>query len=55
MLKILWWLIMAILLVGLAALHEYNEERYKNANILFLISDIGILIALALPIAWLML
>ena len=45
---------MAILLVGLAALHEYNEERYKNANMLFLISDTGMLIALALLIVWLM-
>ena len=46
---------MAMLLVGLAALYEYIEERYKNANMLFLIFDIGILVALALPVVWLML
>ena len=46
---------MAMLLVGLAGLYEYIEGRYKNANMLFLIFDIGILIALALPIVWLML
>ena len=45
---------MAMLLVGLAALYEYTEERYKSANMLFLIFDIGMLIALALPIVWLM-
>ena len=55
MLKASWWLIMAMLLVGLAALYEYTEERYKNANMLFLIFDTGMLIALALPIVWLML
>lgn len=55
MLKASWWLIMAMLLVELAGLYEYIEGRYKNANMLFLIFDIGILIALALPIVWLML
>ncbi|WP_314696307.1 hypothetical protein [Mogibacterium timidum] len=55
MLKISWWLMMVMLLVGLAALYEYIESRYKNANLLFLIFDIGMLIALALPIIWLLL
>ena len=45
---------MAMLLVGLAAVYEYIECRFKNANMLFLIFDIGMLIALALPIVWLM-
>ena len=46
---------MAMLLVGLAAVYEYIEGRFKNANMLLLIFDIGIIIALALPIVWLML
>ena len=54
MIKASWWLIMAMLLVGLAGLYEYIEGRFKNANMLFLIFDIGMLIALALPIVWLM-
>ena len=54
MLKASWWLIMAMLLVGLAVLYEYAEERYKNANMLFLIFDIGMIIALAIPVVWLM-
>lgn len=54
MLKISWWLITAMLLVGLTALYEYTEERYKNANMLFLIFDIGMIIALAIPVVWLM-
>ena len=54
MLKASWWLIMAMLLVGLVGLYEYIEGRFKNANMLFLIFDIGMLIALALPIVWLM-
>lgn len=52
MLKASWWLIMAMLLVGLAALYEYTEERYKNANLIF---DIGMIIAISLPFVWLML
>lgn len=55
MLKASWWLIMAMLLVGLAALYEYTEERYKNANMLFLIFDVGIIVAFAIPVVWLML
>ena len=55
MLKASWWLIMAMLLVGLAALYECTEERYKNANMLFLIFDIGTIVALAIPVIWLML
>lgn len=55
MLKASWWLIMVMLLVGLAALYEYTEERYKNANMLFLIFDIGMIIAISLPFVWLML
>ena len=55
MLKASWYLMVVMLLVGLAALYEYIESRYKNANLLFLIFDIGMLIALALPIVWLML
>lgn len=54
MLKASWWLIMAMLLVGLAALYEYTEERYENANMLFLIFDIGMIVALAIPVVWLM-
>lgn len=54
MLKASWWLIMAMLLVGLAALYEYIEERYKNANMLFLIFDVGMIVAFAIPIVWLM-
>lgn len=46
---------MAMLLVGLAGIYEYIESRYKNANMLFLIFDMGMIIALALPIGWLML
>ena len=45
---------MVMLLVGLVGLYEYIEGRFKNANMLFLIFDIGMLIALALPIVWLM-
>jgi hypothetical protein len=55
MLKASWWLIMTMLLVGLAAIYEYIEGKFKNANILFLIFDIGMIIALAFPIGWLML
>ena len=55
MLKASWWLIMAMLLVGLAGLYEYIEGRYKSANLLFLIFDIGMIVALALPVVWLML
>lgn len=54
MVKASWWLIMAMLLVGLAALYEYTEERYKSANMLFLIFDVGIIVALAIPVVWLM-
>ena len=54
MLKASWWLIMAMLLVGLAGLYEYIEGSYKNANMLFLIFDIGMIVALAIPIVWLM-
>ena len=54
MLKASWWLIMAMLLVGLAALYEYTEERYKNANMLFLIFDVGMIVALAIPVMRLM-
>ena len=54
MLKASWWLIMAMLLVGLAALYEYTEERYKNANMLFLIFDAGMIVSLAIPVMWLM-
>lgn len=54
MLKISWWLIVVMLLVGLAGLYEYIEGRYKNANILFLIFDIGMIVALAIPVMWLM-
>lgn len=54
MLKASWWLIMAMLLVGLAALYEYIEERYKNANMLFLIFDVGMIVAFAIPVVWLM-
>ena len=54
MLKVSWWLIMAMLLVGLAALYEYTEERYKSANMLFLIFDVGMIVALAIPVVWLM-
>ena len=45
---------MAMLLVGLAGLYEYIEGSYKNANMLFLIFDIGMIIALAIPVVWLM-
>ena len=55
MLKASWLLIMAMLLVGLAGLYEYIEGRYKNANMLFLIFDIGMIVALAIPVVWLML
>ena len=55
MLKASWWLIMAMLLVGLAGLYEYIEGRCKNANILFLIFDVGMIVALAIPVVWLML
>ena len=55
MLKASWWLIMAMLLVGLAGLYEYIEGSYKNANMLFLIFDIGMIVALAIPVVWLML
>ena len=55
MLKASWWLIMAMLLVGLAGIYEYIESRYKNANMLFLIFDIGMIVALAIPVVWLML
>lgn len=54
MLKASWLLIMAMLLVGLAALYEYTEERYKSANMLFLIFDVGMIVALAIPVVWLM-
>ncbi len=54
MLKASRWLIMAMLLVGLAALYEYTEERYKNANMLFLIFDVGMIVAFAIPVVWLM-
>lgn len=54
MFKFSWWVIMTMLLVGLAGLYEYIEGRYKNANLLFLIFDIGMIIALVLPIVWLM-
>ena len=54
MFKFSWWLIMAMLLVGLAGLYEYIEGRYKNANLLFLIFDIGMITALVLPVVWLM-
>ena len=54
MLKIWWWLIMTTLLMGLAGLYEYIEGRYKNANLFFLIFDIGIITALVLPVMWLM-
>lgn len=55
MLKISWWLIVAMLLVGLAGLYEYIEGRHKNTNLLFLIFDIGMIVALAIPVVWLML
>lgn len=55
MVKASWWLIMTMLLIGLAAIYEYIEGKFKNANILFLIFDIGMLIVFALPIVWLML
>ena len=55
MLKASWWLIMAMLLVGLAGLYEYIEGSYKNANMLFLIFDIGMIVAIAIPVVWLML
>ena len=55
MFKASWWLIMAMLLVGLAGLYEYIEGSYKNANMLFLIFDIGMIVALAIPVVWLML
>lgn len=45
---------MAMLLVGLAGLYEYIEGSYKNANMLFLIFDIGMIIAFTLPIVWLL-
>ena len=54
MLKISWWLIVVMPLVGLAGLYEYTEERYKNANMLFLIFDVGMIVALAIPVMWLM-
>ena len=46
---------MAMLLVGLAGLYEYIEGRCKNAKILFLIFDVGMIVALAIPVVWLML
>ena len=46
---------MAMLLVGLAGIYEYIEGKFKNANMLFLIFDVGMIIALALPFGWLML
>lgn len=55
MIKASWWLIMAMLLVGLAGIYEYIEGKFKNANMLFLIFDVGMIIALALPFGWLML
>lgn len=54
MLKISWWLIVAMLLVGLAGLYEYIEGRHKNANLLFLIFDVGMIVAFAIPVVWLM-
>ena len=54
MLKASWWLIMAMLLVGLAGLYEYIDGRYKNANMLFLIFDVGMIVAFAIPVVWLM-
>ena len=45
---------MAMLLVGLAGLYEYIEGRYKNANMLFLIFDVGMIVSLAIPVMWLM-
>ena len=54
MLKASWLLIMAMLLVGLAGLYEYIECRYKNANMLFLIFDIGMIVAFAILVVWLM-
>ena len=54
MLKIAWWLTVAMLLVGLTGLYEYIEGRFKNANLLFLMFDIGMIIALALPVIWLL-
>lgn len=54
MLKASWLLIMAMLLVGLAGLYEYIEGRYKNANMLFLIFDIGMIVAFAILVVWLM-
>lgn len=54
MFKFSWWVIMTMLLVGLAGLYEYIEGRYKNANLFFLIFDIGMIVALVLPTVWLM-
>ena len=50
MLKISWWLMVLVLVIGVIALHEYAEKRYKNANLLFLIFDIGALISLLLAV-----
>ena len=33
---------------------QLTEERYENANMLFLIFDIGMIVALAIPAVWLM-
>ena len=48
MLKISWWLM--VLVIGVIALHEYAEKRYKNANLLFFVFDIGALTSLLLAV-----
>ena len=50
MLKISWWLMVLVLVIGVIALHEYAEKRYKNANLLFFIFDIGALTSLLLEV-----
>ena len=45
---------MAMLLVGLAGVYEYIEGRCKNANMLFLIFDVGMIVVFAIPVVWLM-
>lgn len=50
MLKVSWWLMVLVLVIGVIALHEYAEKRYKNANLLFFIFDLGALTSLLLAV-----